>query len=382
MNPGDGMRVTIATAADLSQEYGGGQVYVRNLVAALKEAGHEVCVLTDPSAIPGTKADIVHAHGLKADAARIARASGLPCIVTMHHGGLVCPQGALLDWEDRICHRPVDQELCTRCCLRGRAWGNVPFSVGRFLRRLPNIPFITPAMVTPLAVAEKREEIASLVRDVTLFVAPSAAAQQALVRNGVPRERTVVVAHGIKPLTRRPMPTSPPLRFAYVARINRSKGFHVLLDAFQRLEGNCELHVIGAAHKKSEKRYLGDLTTPPRVVFHDHLTGDALAAAWAQCAVTVLPSICLEVFGLVIPESFSLGRPVIVTDCGGPAELVRNGEDGFVVPPNDTAALAAAMQRFVDAPFLSASMARRLPPARTMAQHVQDLERVYALSRR
>jgi glycosyltransferase involved in cell wall biosynthesis len=150
------------------------------------------------------------------------------------------------------------------------------------------------------------------------------------------------------------------------------------MEAMRRLAGECELHVIGAAHSKWEKRYLRRIAIPARVTFHGHLTGESLPEAWARCHVTVLPSIYLEVFGLVIPESFSLGRPVIVTDCGGPPELVRNGVDGFVVPPNDAAALATAMQQFVDNPHMASEMAARLPFPRTMNEHIADLEKVYA----
>jgi glycosyltransferase involved in cell wall biosynthesis len=168
------------------------------------------------------------------------------------------------------------------------------------------------------------------------------------------------------------------VRFAYVGRICHAKGFHILMEAMRRLAGECELHVIGAAHSKWEKRYLRRIAIPARVTFHGHLTGESLPEAWARCHVTVLPSIYLEVFGLVIPESFSLGRPVIVTDCGGPPELVRNGVDGFVVPPNDAAALATAMQQFVDNPHMASEMAARLPFPRTMNEHIADLEKVYA----
>jgi glycosyltransferase involved in cell wall biosynthesis len=191
-------------------------------------------------------------------------------------------------------------------------------------------------------------------------------------------KRIAVVHHGIKPLQYRPINRSSTIRFDYVGRICHVKGFHVLVEAMKRLRGDCELHVIGAAHSKWEKRYLGRMAIPECVIFHGHLIGESLAETWAKCHVTVLPSVCLEVFGLVIPESFSLGRPVIVTDSGGPSELVRSGVDGFIVPPNDAEALAAAMQRFVDGPELVSKMASRLPHVRTMREHVADLEKIYA----
>lgn len=371
------MRLLIFTTGDVNREFGGGEVYIRSLIKALTEAGHEVKTSGDAAVIGREKPEIVHAHSGEAEAALAARESGAPCVVTVHHGGLVCPQGALLDREDRVCRRPIDQRVCTRCCLRGRWWGNVPISVGRFFGRLPNIPFITPALTRSSSVADRKKQVVALARDVSMFVAPSAAARDALLRNGVPRERMTLVRHGVRPLAPRPLPGGLPLRFAYVGRIGYEKGVHVLVEAFRSVVGDCELHLLGRAHSKWDKRYLRSIATPPRVIFHGHITDDALADAWTQCHVTVLPSICMEVFGLVVQESFSLGRPVIVTDCGGPAEQVRDGTDGFIAPTNDPVALAATMQRFVDDPALAATMARRLPPVHTMAQHVADLEQVY-----
>jgi glycosyltransferase involved in cell wall biosynthesis len=371
------MRLLMFTDGSLANDLGGGHVYLRQLVEALAAAGHQVQVTADPAGIRRGKADLVHAHGNELSAMHAARDAGVPCVVTMHHGGLVCPRGSLLDWQDRICHRPVEQGVCTRCCLAGRWWGNVPLRVGKVLQSLPNIPFVTPAMTRPLAVARRREEIASLARNVTVFVAPSSAARDALLRNGVPPERAVVVPHGIKPITVHPVPEPAPVRFAFVGRICHEKGFHVLIDAFRRLRGDPELHVIGTARSTWDKRYLRRIPTPPRVVFHGHLTNDALVSTWARCHVTVSPAICLEVFGLVVQESFSLGRPVIASDSGGPTGQILQAVDGFVVPPNDAAALASAMQRFVDDPQLAAGMVPRLPSPRTMAEHVRDLLAVY-----
>jgi glycosyltransferase involved in cell wall biosynthesis len=58
--------------------------------------------------------------------------------------------------------------------------------------------------------------------------------------------------------------------------------------------------------------------------------------------VFVLPSRA-EPFGLVLLEAMALGKPVVSTAAGGPLEIVKNGETGFLVPPGDSAALAGAI---------------------------------------
>jgi glycosyltransferase involved in cell wall biosynthesis len=84
-----------------------------------------------------------------------------------------------------------------------------------------------------------------------------------------------------------------------------------------------------------------------------------------------------EAFGLVVQEAFSAGRPVIVSKSGGPAELVRDGVDGFVVERNNGKALAEAMQKFINNPELIKKMSNQLKKVRTIQEYVNDIEKIY-----
>ncbi len=80
----------------------------------------------------------------------------------------------------------------------------------------------------------------------------------------------------------------------------------------------------------------------PDAVFTGYLSGEDLAAAYASADIFVFPS-TTDTFGNVIIEAQAAGLPVVVSDMGGPKELVENGVDGMVTKARDVEDFASAM---------------------------------------
>jgi len=72
----------------------------------------------------------------------------------------------------------------------------------------------------------------------------------------------------------------------------------------------------------------------------------------SAAGIYVLPSYYGEGVPRTILEAMSMGRPIITTDTPGCRETVVEGVNGFLVPAKDSAALAGAMERFIDDPEL------------------------------
>lgn len=84
----------------------------------------------------------------------------------------------------------------------------------------------------------------------------------------------------------------------------------------------------------------------PNAHFAGHLTGADLARWYASADVFVFPS-TTETLGNVVLEALASGLPTVVTDRGGPQDLISEGETGFITPGNDTGVMADRLEELL-----------------------------------
>ncbi len=135
----------------------------------------------------------------------------------------------------------------------------------------------------------------------------------------------------------------------YVGRVSREKDLEVLVKACDLLTKQSVAFrplIVGDGPFLEElKRLL------PTGCFTGYLAGIELARAYASADIFVFPS-TTDTFGNVIIEAQAAGLPCIVSDTGGPRELVSNGVDGYVTKSLDVSDFAAAIERLInDAPL-------------------------------
>ena len=416
------MNVCIVASGDFFSDYGGGQVYVKNLVDELicqkdnlalelsvvsfSASFSKIPLCKDYNGIPlfelnqegdittlltKIHPDIVHAHGEKLKVAIVCKTLGIPCIVTAHHGGLVCPAGALLNTNDKICTIPAEYKYCLKCYLRntptGLFWHPIIkhlsskhyCRIGHCLNKLPFIPFLSPIGETGMIVNQKLKDWQELKENATHFIAPSNAIAEALERNGCHHEKISVIPHGIPKLNNNyqfSIFNYQFIKFYYVGRISYIKGIHVLLKSFSSIKNDeIELHIIGGAVTNSEKRYQKNLQrhykSDSRIVWHGKMPLEQVMQVVSDFHCLVHPAICLEIFGLDIAEALSQHKYIIATRCGGPEMQIHNESEGLLVAPNDANALRDAMLHFINKPLQSNATVE------SIEDHIKKLIQVY-----
>ena len=180
----------------------------------------------------------------------------------------------------------------------------------------------------------------------------------AIARFGLPPGRGVVIPNGVAldgagssgaPADAGPLERLGDTPFVLaLGRVVAKKGFDLLLAGFAAMdpaERTADLVIggTGAAveglEAQAEESGIGD-----RVHFVGRLSREEVAAAMSRAEVFVMPS-RLEPFGIVVLEGWRAGTAVVATSRGGPPEFVRDGVDGLLVDPFDTAAVARVLGR-------------------------------------
>jgi glycosyltransferase involved in cell wall biosynthesis len=145
-------------------------------------------------------------------------------------------------------------------------------------------------------------------------------------------------------------------------RLTRWKGQLVLIEAIARLQ-RPELHAVilgsgGARYRRELENAVMQTGAAGNFRFVEDCAD--IAVAYMLADVVVSASTLPEGFGRVIVEAQAMGRPVIATAHGGAQETVLPGETGWLVPPGDAEALAAALAQALDQdPAARLAMARR-----------------------
>ena len=180
-----------------------------------------------------------------------------------------------------------------------------------------------------------------------------------------------------------------PVRVLYVGRLAPGKGLEVLiasLAALRQTRPALTLRVVGGGDRayvasleaEVRARRLEDAVSFAGVVPN----GPALWEEYRGAAVFVLPSLS-EGFPRVVYEAMATATPMVATDVGSVARVIRAGIDGLIVPPDNEPRLRAALESLLDDPDRAAALGRcaraafdaRFPPGRisSSAQQVVAL---------
>jgi glycosyltransferase involved in cell wall biosynthesis len=168
----------------------------------------------------------------------------------------------------------------------------------------------------------------------------------------------------------------------FLSRLAHAKGVDDLIDGFAASAGCAEQTLVIAGNGPQAqflREYAAHSAAADRIVFLDDVDDDERSPLMAGCAAFVLPTKprpeFVETFGIALVEKMlSGGGPVITTDTGGVGEAV--GDTALIVPVDDPAAIAAALDQAMAMPE-----DQRAELARRGRDHAMQFDRAFVLDR-
>jgi len=351
--------------------------------------------------------DVVHFHHVTCLSTNLiaeAHRRGIPVVYTLHDYWLICQRGQFLKTDLSLCPGQEDGE-CVKCLSwqlglnRGQArtaatlqqaFPKLESPAGARVKRalkgaygLYSRAFVAGEREARARVRARMEHVQEMCRQVDLFTAPSRFLLGKFVDFGVPADKIRYSTYGFE-VSYYGAPRRPPdgsIRFGYIGTWIPPKGLHLLIEAFNGIEDpRAHLHLYGHAvpyegHEDYEDQLRG-LIRSPRIHLEGYYENRRVGKILAGLDVLVVPSIWYENSPLTIQEAFLAGIPVITSDLGGMAELIRDEGAGITFRARDPEALRGALQRYLGAapPRPSASPAARV---KTIAACAEEHEELY-----
>lgn len=325
---------------------------------------------------------------------RAAKALGFRTVVTVHVPGNLCLRGTMVLNGKETCDGKIMEFRCARCWLQSRGapdWtaailARVPRSVSGFAERAPLDRSWLTALASRELVRQKQGQLAAMTAAADRVVAVCGWLEEALLLNGVPKEKLVLSRQGVEDGFQRPQmqcSSSSVFKLGFVGRWDEIKGLHVLFEAMQHVPADVpiELVIHAVANTDDGCHYRDELIArfghDSRIRIEAPVARSMLPEALMRLDMLAVPSQWLETGPLVVLEAQAMGIPVLGSKLGGIAELVTHGIDGYLVEPADRKAWANAITDAARGRLMRGSVRNTLPPVRRMADVAREMADLY-----
>lgn len=260
----------------------------------------------------------------------------VPVVATMHNFRMVCPRGDLFR----------DGSLCQDCV------GRLPLPALRH-RCYRNSALATAPLAAGIVI--HRNAWHSLI-SAYIFLST---VQRDILADGVPPERSFVKPNFVPHLF---TPSSGPRDYVvYAGRLSVEKGVDLLMKAWELFRHGTEhdsLRLVLAGAGPLEEQVEEWARGHTSVDWVGLLEPSTFASILAQSRAAIVPSRCLETFGLVAVEAMAAGVPPVAPAHGPFVDLIRDGVDGSLFTPGSADALAGVLRDLVGQPTRYESLGR------------------------
>ena len=291
------------------------------------------------------KPDVVHVNytrGFSFSVMRVVKDLHLPLVYTCHDYRLLCPLGSLLHRTGKICKNPKLPCKIYRY-INNRITDNRPDIV------IAPSQFVLDMYRTQNSFKDSKKTILPLGIELGNF-------------NNVKRDIDI-----------------KKFDILYVGSLIKFKGVQILIEAFKKISHkNVKLHIIGDGNYVSKLKELAN--GDDRIIFYGKIPNEEAQRFYKMADIVVVPSICYEVFGIVILEAHRVGIPVIGSNIGGIPEIIKDKYNGFLFEAGHVEQLKRILENIIENSDLLKELKKNALESvkrYNMSAHIEKLMEIY-----
>lgn len=315
----------------------------------------------------------------------IAHKRKIPTVFTLNDFWLLCPRLKLIDTDSNLCFK-IKRFKCSRCMWRYRLFGlkGIKISEPKTYLNLPKNVIKTifnrqTRLKIMLHILYLRPRAArTIFQEVDLFIAPSNFLRDKYIEQGLTENKIIYSDYGMDKslFSNLEKTSSQEVRFGFIGAIMPQKGIHILLEAFSNIK-DATLKIYG--RRDADIGYYQGLRKDLRNVefMGEARTEEERRKMFSNIDILVFPSIWFENSPLVIHEAFMAKLPVITSNLGGMAELVKHNKNGLLFEAGNSNDLHEKIRMVIDNSGLIEKLRENIGPVKTIEEDSRNLEKIY-----
>lgn len=296
--------------------------------------------------------DVVHFFhwaNISASIVDVCRSSGVPMVLTPTDFWYVCHMAHLRLPGNEMCSGPDKNRLNCLCHLDtttkpeksivrlmpGWLLSLLLWSAGRGLLQQSRFSFVNWVVKRPAFLLERMNRMCKI-------MVPSRLMEGIFAENGVDPALMEFAPFGLNlSYIRSKIRTESdlPLQVGFIGLLAEHKGINILIDAFKSLPKKCAAELVVYGENKLQPEFELHLkkiaSEDSRIRFAGTFSNDQIGRVFSEIDLLVVPSIWYENTPLVIYSAQAAGCPVVATNLGGMAEVVKNGVNGILFESGD-----------------------------------------------
>lgn len=320
-----------------------------------------------------------------------ARRIGIRVVLTLTEFWFMCPRLNLIQATLKLCSGPETAEKCTRCLMESKRRYRLPAEWTPELMDVvwPLLERTESYRQTYTAVIRRDKALRQTLRAVDVVICPSRFIGDMFLKYGFEIDRFVFIRQGLTDVGSSALPVQRErrdphvLRLGYIGQIKPHKGVDLLVEAVAGLLADgkpVELHMWGSTQEDNaygEKLVARTAPLGDRVRWHGRFANGRSQDALARIDALVVPSRWYENSPNVILEAYAMGVPVVATNLGGMAELVRHEHCGLLFEVDDVTGLRQQIDRLLLEPGLLERLKSNIPRVKSIDEEAAEIVDCY-----